>query len=88
MVNIPSNIQAQRFRTQQKGATAQCGMTGQGSPSQEVLSPHLMTTYRRKVQKAGYLIHINPHVGRLSSQSKADATVSPRTIPGIIHLSA
>jgi hypothetical protein len=62
-------------------------MTGQDDAWQEAMSPHLMAISHRMVQGAGKPIHINPHVGRLSSQVKQrrEAT-SPRTIPGIIHL--
>jgi hypothetical protein len=62
---------------------------GQDSALQEALSPRLKEIGRRRVQRAGYPIHIDLHVGRLSSQVKPRLTAtSPRIILGIIHLSA
>jgi hypothetical protein len=63
-------------------------VTGRDGTWQEALSPRLTAAGRMMVQGVGYPVHIDPHLGRLSSQVKPRCeTTSPRTIPGIIHLS-
>jgi hypothetical protein len=63
--------------------------TGQGSALQEALSHHLTAAGHRMVQGAGKPVHIDPHMGRFSSQVKPHReAMSLRTVPGIVHLSA